>query len=646
MLYGYGGSILYVDLTTGKSHKKALTKETAERYMGGEGLAIKLAWEEIPAGIDPLAPGAPIIVAAPALAGTSSPQSGKTSWVMKFPLPADETGKSFIGSAKAGSTMFPLAMKHAGYDAIVIKGRAERYSYLKISDDEVTLEDAEPYRGWGAEKFTAAMRRKHGMRMGVTSIGRAGEQGIKWSLAYQDAQGTVGRHGTGALFASKNIKAVCVEGTKGIQIAHPKKFKKKAKELYNKLASHPATPAMQKAGYHAFWHVWEITLSQGNMKTHDFGTKYDCGEDYVDRVLADACCPMSCKCNLSVPDGPHKGKHTLMHSVQIPMLAERLGIDDLNEAINLGVDYNEAGLCGMTFMSMADWLTRMYAEGRISKGDFGFELNRDVPTYKKLLDLILDREGIGDVLAEGYIAASQHFGVDIREDTVIRGMIKGCDPIYDARMTTLDPLRFLYIVCPRPNHAGYHDITTIPSNVPQMPITLDAVKANYSQGVVLPDEIERAFTPVPYYGAGFNTALLCIVNERNGTIYNSLGACSIPPVLSLYFAGDVNELWRHATGIEKDIPELVASADHIYDLYRGMNAREGFDRKDDWIEAWFTPRETPGGPLPMMDYYRTRVLTKDDVNHLLDDYYAARGWDVESGNPTAENVVAPEQSAA
>ena len=638
MLYGYGGSILYVDLTTGKSHKKALTKETAERYMGGEGLAIKLAWEEIPAGIDPLAPGAPIIVAAPALAGTSSPQSGKTSWVMKFPLPADETGKSFIGSAKGGSTMFPLAMKHAGYDAIVIKGRADRYSYLKISDDEVSLEDAEPYRGWGAEKFTGAMRRKHGMRMGVTSIGRAGEQGIKWSLAYQDAQGTVGRHGTGALFASKNIKAVCVEGTKGIQIAHPKKFKKKAKELYNKLASHPATPMMHKTGFNAFWHVWEITLSQGNMVTHDYGAKYGhevSANEYVEHVLSDACCPMSCKTRLIVPKGPHKGKKTQMHALQVPMLADRLEIDELSDAVDLGVDYNEAGLCGMTFMSMADWLTRLYAEGKISKERVGFELKRDMPTYRKLLQLILDRQGVGDILAEGYMAASEYFGVDVREDTVIRGIAKGCDPIYDARMTTLDPLRFLYLVCPRPNHAGYHDITTIPSNVPQMPVPLEAVKESYSKGLVLRDELERAFTPVPYYGAGFNTALLGIVNERNGTLYNSLGACSTAPVVSVYYAGDVNELWRYASGIEKTIPELVENTDHIYGLYRTINSREGFDRKDDWVEAWFTPRETPGGPLPMMDYYRTRVLTKDDVNHLLDDYYTARGWDVASGSPIA-----------
>lgn len=635
MLYGYGGNILYVDLTTGASHKKKLTQRMAEKYLGGEGLAMKLASEEIPAGVDPLAPESPIVAAPPALAGTSSPQSGKTSWVMKFPLAADETGKSFVGSAKGGSTAFPLGMKAAGYDAIVIKGRADKFCYLKISDDEVTLEDAEPYRGWDPEKFTSAMRSKHGIRIGVTAIGRAGEQGIKWSLAYQDAQGTVGRHGAGAMFASKNLKAICVEGTKSIQIAHPKKFRKKAKEVFKKLATHPATPAMQKTGYHAFWHVWQITLSQGNTKTHEYGKKFEHGEDYTDRVLADACCPMSCKCSLSVPDGAHKGKRTLMHSVQIPMLADRLEIDDVNEAINLAVDYNAAGLDGLTFMSMADWLTRLYAEGKISKEEFGFELKRDVPTYKRLLDMILDREGVGDILAEGLIAASQHFGIDVREDTVIRGMIKGCDPTYDARMTTLDPLRFLYLVCPRPNHAGYHDITTIPSNVPQMPVTLDMVKDNYSKGLVLPEELVRAFTPVPYYGAGFNAALLTIVNERNGTLYNSLGFCSIPPVLSICFAEDVNELWRYASGIEKDVADLVASTDGIYNLYRELNAREGFSRKDDWVEAWFTPRETPGGPLPLMDYYRTRVLTKDDVNHLLDDYYAARDWDVESGNPMA-----------
>jgi hypothetical protein len=123
-------------------------------------------------------------------------------------------------------------------------------------------------------------------------------------------------------------------------------------------------------------------------------------------------------------------------------------------------------------------------------------------------------------------------------------------------------------------------------------------------------------------------------------------------------SGDAGRTWRpRGAGLPQAPAEAlsldpmgarlwVASADRIYDLYRHMNVLQGFGRSDDWVEAWFTPRETPAGSLPMMDYYRTRALTKDDVNHLLDDYYAARGWDVTSGNPPLADMAARAQSAA
>jgi len=640
MLYGYGGTILYVDLTSGNVRKEPLTKEMAEKYIGGEGFALRLAIDNIPVNVDPLSPDAPIIIGGPALGGTFAPPSGKVSWVMKFTLPADETGKCLIGSAKAGSANFPVAMKQAGYDAIVVKGKADKLSYLKISDDEVEICDAGEYRGRSPGEVTTALRRKHGMGVGVAAIGISGERGVRWSLAFQDSQGSIGRHGTGAVFGSKNLKAICISGTKGIKVAEPDKFMQKATEMYNGLRNHPATPLMQQAGYTAFMSVFENTLSQGNWPVHKLGFLHDApgADTYIHRITADACCPMGCKCCLVVPRGPNKGRRTHIHALQVAVLSDRLEIDDPSQAVDLLTEYNEAGLCGTTFMGMADWLSRLYAEGKVSKETIGFEMKRDVESYWKLLDLIIRREGIGDILAEGHMAISEHLGVDVREDTVGIGIAKGCHPNYDGRFTTLDPLRFIYIVCPRPNHAGYHDITTVPSDVPHWPMPLQSIRDNYSKGAVLADELESAFEPVPYYGAGFNVGLVTIINERNGTLYNCWGTCSIFPTISASFVGDMNELWHYASGIDKDMGDLVECADRIYNIYRYLNAREGFGRKYDWVEAWFTPRMTPTGPVSLMDYYRTRTLSKDDVNKLLDDYYQARGWDIETGNPTKEKL--------
>lgn len=643
---GYGGNILYVDLSTKKVRKEPVTKELCEKYIGGEGFAMKLANENIKPGVEPLSPDAPIIVGIPALGGTFSTPSGKTSWIMKFPVSGDidKPDKHFVGCAVGGSTMFPIAMKNAGYDAMVITGKADKLSYLNIVDDNVEICDADAYRGRSPVDVNTALRRKYGMRSGVVTIGEAGEKLINWSLAYQDIQGTVGRHGAGAVFGSKNLKAICVNGTKGVKVADAEKLIHKSEQIIETIEKHPFHQAlmdMRLSGYSAFWSVWEITLSQGNWFTHKYGYKYShevCADKFVTRVSADACCPLSCKCSLLVPSGPKKGTVTHLHALQVPMLAERLEIEDLSQAVELATDYNNAGLCGMTFMSIVDWVTRLYSEGKISKESVGFELKRDFETYEKIMDMILKKEGIGDVLGQGYAATAEYLGVDPRKDTVMRGITRGHDPIYDARMTTLDPLRWLYVVCPRPNHAGYHDITTIPGNVPHLPIPLEMVRGNYSGGAVLPDELEKAFTPVPYYGAGFNVGLVGIINERNGTIYNCLGACSVPAVVGVYHVSDLMELWSYASGYEKDVKEVVECADRIYSLYRDINAREGFGRKDDWVESWFTPRITPEGPLPLTDYYRTRVITRDDMNKLLDDYYEARGWDVKTGNPTKERL--------
>ena len=90
---------------------------------------------------------------------------------------------------------------------------------------------------------------------------------------------------------------------------------------------------------------------------------------------------------------------------------------------------------------------------------------------------------------------------------------------------------------------------------------------------------------------------------------------------------------QHVAPIARNSVSVISQDIPIYNIYRYINAREGFGRKYDWVEAWFTSRMTPAGPLPLMDYYRTRVLSKDDVNKLLDDYYQARGWDIKTGNP-------------
>jgi len=634
----YGGGILIVDLSNGKVCRDDIDDELVDKFLGGEGFALALTQRYLRPKVDALSPDNVLVISAGALCGTPTPASGKITGVTKMPMPARYDGTCYVGSSSAGSHLFGVMLKNAGYDALVIKGKAKRPAYLKIIDDDVEILDAEYL--WGkTDTYTTdwELRKRHGNDCGTMTIGRAGENLVKWSMAIVDRKGTMGRHGFGAVMGSKNLKGIVVYGTKGLEVANIKRFRRKCDEIRTKVNKSSMTPLMRKVGTNALWFAWEIVLNQGNMPLHDYGylNRSEAMVKFSKHVDGCAGCAWGCKPIKVIQEGKFKGELARTgHFLNPSVIMNRLELKDFNQCLKLHKEDDDAGLCDYTFMSMADWVTRLYGEGNISRSKYSIEFTRDFNTYLKLQQMIINRESIGNVLADGYFAASKEFGVDILKDTVVRGIAKGVDPIYDARFATLDPLRWTYLTSPRPQHAGAHLITTLPSNIPQFPVSLDMIKENYSHLGIPEEEFQEAFTPVPYYGAGFNVALLAIENEHHRHILNSLGACSAYAIGGLAMADDYAEIYSAASGIEKNTLELRTVGERIFNLYKAINVKEGFMRDDDWVEAWMTPRRTPEGKVPLMDYYRTRVITRDDLNRLLDDYYKKRGWDIKRGIPT------------
>lgn len=230
--FGYAGTIAYVDLTTGQVRKENLDLDCAKKFLGGAGLNLRLAYDLIKPGADPLSPDNPILIGAGPLVGTLAPGSGRFSGTTKFALPASQDNRFYVASANGGGRRLGLMLKCAGYDHLVITGRASRPVYLKIIDDDIEICDANDL--WGKKdtyQTTDELVARYG-RCGVIAIGKAGEKLVKFALAIVDKRSTLGRNGFGAVMGSKNLKAICVRGTKGVKIKDPKRFMKEVDRLY------------------------------------------------------------------------------------------------------------------------------------------------------------------------------------------------------------------------------------------------------------------------------------------------------------------------------------------------------------------------------------------------------------------------------
>jgi aldehyde:ferredoxin oxidoreductase len=208
---GYAGSGLWVDLSTGNIRKEPLDLDLVRRFVGGSGFTNKLAYDLIPPGVEPLSPENFVVIGSGVLSGTLAPGCTKVMATTKLPI------NNAIGTPFAGG--FSHRLKYAGYDYVIITGRADRPVYLKIMDDDVSLVDASHV--WGKDIFetTDLLKAENGVDCSVIAIGKAGENLVRISLAMVDKFGTLGRGGLGAVLGSKNLKAVVANGTKGIGIA-------------------------------------------------------------------------------------------------------------------------------------------------------------------------------------------------------------------------------------------------------------------------------------------------------------------------------------------------------------------------------------------------------------------------------------------
>jgi len=628
--------ILHVDLSTGNVERTPVEAELNRSFLGGSGVGWTLVSKYLPPRVDPFSPENLISVNPGVLVGTLTPGTPKTTVITKFPTIAAEDGRHYIGESTGGSRYLGIALKRAGCHHLLITGKSPRPVYLRVRDGGADIVPADDLWGGGIEGVTNELIRREGAEAGVIAIGTAGENLVRHALTIIDKTNSLGRGGLGAVMGSKNLKAIVAIGTGEVEVARPGEFMEVSAALRNRVLEWPKRDHWIKLGLAAGWSTFKHTQYPGIWPKDRWDELY--GEktrmETVEDVIACNSCLLGCRLRWKTKGGEYDGEigfgSPFSKSATSGML---LGVEDHRKMIHFVADANSrTGIDFYTTTRLIDFVTKMYEIGRLTKADTGgLELKREYPTYQKLYEMTVNREGFGDVLADGWIRLKREFGLD-PQDYWYAGICKGVDFIYDARPSNFHPLMMTFFTRPRPHHGGSHTRTNSRNR------TIEEIREQVERWGIPQEAVDRIFTEAPYTGK-FNVGRYTRYMEDMMRVKNALGLCSIYTYQGLIFADDMAHLYNAATGEDLSPGDLVEHGERISNLAKLINVQEGFTRADDKVpEVWFRPMESPEGRIEMQDYYQTKVLAKEDVDRLLDDYYEERGWDPRTGQPTTERL--------
>ena len=628
--------IVRVDLSTGAVERAPVDDALQEAYLGGPGVGWRLLADALPPGVDPLSPENIICINPGVLVGTLTPGTPKTTVITKFPTDASEDGKHFIGACTAGGRFLGIALKRAGCHHLLITGKAPRPSYLRIRDQSIELVDAAEYWGGGIEDVMVDLVEREGPETGTIVIGTSGEKLVRHALTIVDRANSLGRGGLGAIMGSKNLKAIVVNGTGGVELADPEAFIAGSERMREAVMQWPRREHWIDLGLAAGWSTFKHTQYPGIWSKDRWDELY--GEETrmetVEDVIGCNSCILGCRLRWTTKGGEFDREvgfgSPFSKSATSGML---LGIEDFRKVIHFVADANSrTGLDFYTAMRLIDFVTKMYEIGRLTKAQTGgMDLSRDYETYEKLYEMTVNREGFGDVLADGWMRLKREYGLDPQEYWYA-GICKGVDFIYDARPSNFHPLMMTFTTRPRPHHGGSHTRTNSRNK------TIVEIREQVERWGLAQETIDRIFTESDYSGK-FNVGRYTRYMEDMMRVKNAIGLCTIYTYQGLLFGNDIAELYSAATGQAMTALGMVECGERISNVAKMMNVREGFRRVDDAVpEVWFRPMESPEGTIEMQDYYQTKTLTKEDTDRILDDYYEERGWNPKTGTPTPERL--------
>jgi aldehyde:ferredoxin oxidoreductase len=357
-------------------------------------------------------------------------------------------------------------------------------------------------------------------------------------------------------------------------------------------------------------------------------------------------CIIADKDLVAINEGAYQGLISPIPSfLNVAILGYRLDLEDTYEAVKLLDVLDGYGLDFLMFGAFVDFLLFLFEQEVLNLEDTqGLRLRRNMETYLQLACLIGERKGWGKLLAQGWEAVlqtvEQKIGKDRLEEVLKKGALsghtyglgrlKGLEWVTEPRESHLGTMEFTQVVSPRGGQVGSGVGPTYVLN-----LSVEFFR-KWAEGLgATPHSLEKIFdTPL-----GFNVGRLTRYTEDWYSAFNSLGICGRMMNSRVYPFETCASLYSAVTGIDLPVRELVRASERVWNLYRLLNLREGFSQKDDQFpEEWFQPLQVRGLEKRAMDYYRKRVLCREDLIQLRRDYYDERGWDPETGVPTREKL--------
>lgn len=592
-LGGFAGKVLSVNLSKGDISTHPIEEEMARGYIGGLGTCIKLASDLMPPGAASLSPESVFVIGSGSLVGTGLPSASRVFVVSKLPA----TGT--VGWCGAGGYAFGAQLKYAGYDHIVVSGRADKPVYLYIEDERIEIHNASALWGHGVEAAYDSICRTYGGQVGVLAIGPAGENRSAISMAFVDRISTLGRGGFGAVMGSKNLKAIVVKGTGGINVAHRKRFK----DIRNSLIK-------EIKGY-AYLKEWQ---DLGMFKAFPL-VPLDDYKKMKARRVACISCPVGCKDLVRISEGPYAGleKHT---SSAMNLLSPMMyGMKNMWEAIRLVIELDNYGLDMFEFFNVMEFARKLIDSQIIQPQSDETEIVvTSLHSMMSWARKIAYREGTGDLMADGVLAAIERIGPVAEKHAGI--LIKGIKP-YTGPASAIPWDRFGtmelgQVLDPRGPHVGSGGSPTYFALRP-----LD----------VFPKHLKRMGVPDSAIGrivgkdcGQLNVGRLLRYSHAWFATLGSLGVCARGQINRFYSADICAEAYESATGIPTSKEDLARRANRIWKELRDLNIREGLDDSSEaFPEEWF-------GEKGFKEYITGKPLTREQAEMMRMDYYKEWGW--------------------
>jgi aldehyde:ferredoxin oxidoreductase len=603
-MFAYAGKILRVDLTTGKISTEPLSEKLAKKYIGGIGLGIKLLMDNSKPGTDPFDPDNPLIYLTGPLSGTLGPTGGN-SYAVVSKSPA--TGG--VGNGEAHGFFGP-DLKRAGYDAVIITGKAPKLSYLWIDDEKVEIRNAEQLQYKTVNETDHMIRDELGdFYIRVSAIGEAGERLCRFAAIINDEFRAIGRVGMGAVMGSKNLKAVAVRGTHDVNVANMDGFKEFIKMIYERMKG-PATKKYKTLGTPENVLVLNSlsALATRNFTNSQFeGAEKVSGEylneHYVKKIVGCATCGMRCDHIAVVPEGPYKGATSRLEFECLWSMGPLCGIDRLDAIIEAMRIVNAYGMDGISIGVVVAFAMDCYEHGVITKEQTdGIDLRfGNAEALIQIIHKIGKREGwLGNALAEGVAKAAEIIGGDAYKYAC---HIKGLElPGYDLRTLKTAALGFSVSfrgACHLRNGAYSPDV----------------------KGKVNRFKIEP--------GRG----KLIVPNGHTYNVIDSLILCKFSR--GTYYDGnkDLANYYTLATGIPMEPDELNVIGERIENLARLFNIREGKGTREYDTLPW----KIKNTPVPEEGPAKGVCVSNEEHQLGLDEFYAASGW-TSDGVPTVKKL--------